>query len=51
VLDGVQDAVLSAQNPKSLSQGGKMAHDEMLFIIIHQVRIEICLITLQPTTL
>lgn len=30
------DKLLDAQNPRSLSVGGKMAHDEMLFIIIHQ---------------
>ena len=30
------DQVLSAQNLKSLELGGVAAHDEMLFIIIHQ---------------
>jgi hypothetical protein len=32
------DQVLSSQNPKSLQLAGQGAHDEMLFIIIHQVR-------------
>ena len=31
------EKVLSAQNPRSLEIEGKTAHDEMLFIIIHQV--------------
>ena len=31
------DKILDAQHPRSLAVGGKMAHDEMLFIIIHQV--------------
>ena len=31
------EQVLSAQNPRSLEVEGKTAHDEMLFIIIHQV--------------
>jgi tryptophan 2,3-dioxygenase len=31
------DKVLGAQEPKSLTVGGAMAHDEMLFIITHQV--------------
>jgi len=30
------DKLLDAQDPRSLKVGGKMAHDEMLFIIIHQ---------------
>jgi tryptophan 2,3-dioxygenase len=30
------DKVLNAQLPKSLEVGGAMAHDEMLFIIVHQ---------------
>lgn len=30
------DKVLGAQRPQSLQQSGKLAHDEMLFIIIHQ---------------
>ena len=30
------DQVLSAQNLKSLELGGVAAHDEMLFIVIHQ---------------
>lgn len=30
------DKLLNAQDPRSLSVGGSMAHDEMLFIIIHQ---------------
>ena len=32
------DAVLNAQHPKSLEIGGVAAHDETLFIIVHQVR-------------
>ncbi|MBT8190303.1 MAG: hypothetical protein HKO89_04970 [Saprospiraceae bacterium] len=31
------EKILSAQNPRSLEIEGKTAHDEMLFIIIHQV--------------
>jgi len=30
------DKILSAQNPKSKEYTGKLAHDEVLFIIIHQ---------------
>jgi tryptophan 2,3-dioxygenase len=30
------DRLLAAQHPRSLEIGGKMAHDEMLFIIVHQ---------------
>lgn len=30
------DRILNSQNPLSLAIGGEMAHDEMLFIIIHQ---------------
>src|SRR6185437_4622499 len=30
------DAILTAQNPESFKPGNEPAHDEMLFIIIHQ---------------
>ena len=30
------DRILNAQHPRSQLVGGKMAHDEMLFIIVHQ---------------
>jgi tryptophan 2,3-dioxygenase len=30
------DRILNSQNPLSEAIGGKLAHDEMLFIIIHQ---------------
>jgi tryptophan 2,3-dioxygenase len=30
------DKLLDAQHPRSLRVGGQMAHDEMLFIIVHQ---------------
>ncbi len=30
------DQILNSQHPKSLEYGGKLAHDEVLFIIVHQ---------------